>query len=138
MRRAPETSTTETVSITVNPVNDVPQASPTSVSLDEDASLAIDFGALVSDVETADANLLLDDRDPAGARRPDRGSAFLPDPDFNGAGGWPRVTDRGGYPDDCGAPGPGCDGPEISTTETVSITVDAVNDAPEIVLPVGR
>ena len=41
-----------------DPVNDVPEASPTSVSLDEDAPLTIDFDALVADVETADGDLL--------------------------------------------------------------------------------
>ena len=58
MRRA-ATSITETVSITVDPVNDVPMASPTSVSVDEDGVLPVDSGALVSDLETADADLAL-------------------------------------------------------------------------------
>ena len=47
-----------------------------------------------------------------------------------------RVTDRGD-PDNCGAPGAGCDAPEVSTTQTVSITVDAINDAPVNTLPAG-
>ncbi|MEA2183555.1 MAG: hypothetical protein QOF69_2740, partial [Solirubrobacteraceae bacterium] len=50
-------SATKTVSITVDPVNDVPQASDTSVSLSEDGNKAIDLSALVSDLETSNANL---------------------------------------------------------------------------------
>ena len=45
------------MSITVNPVNDAPLASPTSVSVDEDDSVLVDLAALVSDVETADGDL---------------------------------------------------------------------------------
>ena len=69
------------------------------------------------------------DRRPAHARHrhrhrlhPRRGLQRDRQPDL-------RVTDRGD-PDNCGAPGAGCDGPETSTTETVSITVDPVNDTP--------
>ena len=54
---ATETSTTETVSITVNPVNDTPQASSITLSVDEDGSLPIDLAALASDLETSAANL---------------------------------------------------------------------------------
>ena len=55
---------------------------------------------------------------------------YTPDADFNGSDSFTYdVTDRGD-PDNCGAPGPACDGPETSTTETVSITVNPVNDAP--------
>ena len=136
----PLTSTTETVSITVNPVNDAALASPTSVSVDEDGSVGVDLAALVSDVETADGDLTYEivsgpadgDLTGSGGSR-----SYSPDADFNGSDSFTyRVIDRGD-PDNCGAPGPACDGPLTSTTETVSITVDAVNDAPVNLLPAG-
>ena len=46
-----------TVSITVDPVNDAPVAESDSLSAAEDTALAVDLGALVSDVETADVDL---------------------------------------------------------------------------------
>src|SRR5581483_6685256 len=62
---------------------------------------------------------------------------YTPDPDFNGSDSFTyQVSDRGD-PDNCGAPGPGCDAPTTSTTATVSITVNAVNDAPINTLPAG-
>jgi hypothetical protein len=136
----PLTSSTETVSITVDPGNDSPQASPLSDSVAEDGSLPIDLAALVADVETADGDLVFEivtqpthgDLTGSGGAR-----TYTPDADFNGADSFTyRVTDRGD-PDNCGAPGPACDGPLTSSTETVSITVNAVNDAPVIVLPAG-
>ena len=51
-------SAVATVSLTVNPVNDAPVADNGTESMDEDAApISIDLGALVSDVETSDANL---------------------------------------------------------------------------------
>ena len=136
----PLSSSTETVSITVDPVNDAPLASGTSVSVDEDDSVAVGLAALVSDVETAGGDLVYEivsgpadgDLTGSGGSR-----SYSPDADFNGADSFTfKVTDRGD-PDNCGAPGPACDGPLSSSTETVSITVDPVNDAPVIVLPAG-
>ncbi len=137
----PETSSTETVSITVDPVNDVPEASPLSDSVDEDGSLAVDLAALVSDVETADGDLAYTIvSPPADGVLSGSGGArtYTPAADFNGADSFTyEVTDRGD-PDNCGAPGPACDAPLTSSTATVSITVGAVNDAPVNVLPAGR
>ena len=126
------TSSTETVSITVNPVNDAPLASPTSVSVDEDDSVLVDLAALVSDVETADGDLTYEIvSGPADGDLTGSGGSrtYSPDADFNGSDSFTyRVVDRGDP--DFGAPGPACDGPLTSSTETVSITVDPVNDAP--------
>ena len=82
-----------------------------------------------SDVETADANLTYEI-----VTQPTHGTAtattYTPAADFNGTDSLTyRVTDRGD-PDNCGAPGPACDGPQTSNTATVSITVSPVNDAP--------
>ena len=51
------TSTTRTVSITVTPANDTPQSAVGNTTVAEDGSVGIDLGALVSDIETSDANL---------------------------------------------------------------------------------
>src|SRR5918994_5879400 len=127
----PETSSTETVSLTVAPVNDAPTASPGSRSTDEDTPVALDLADFVNDLETGDGNLAYEivAQPPVG-----EGSAtpttFTPAQNFNGTTTFTyRVTDRGD-PDNCGAPGAACDGPETSSTETVTITVDPVNDAP--------
>ena len=52
-----ETSTTATVSITVNPVNDAPVATAGSRTTDEDTPLTLNLAGLASDLETSDANL---------------------------------------------------------------------------------
>ena len=92
----------------------------------------MDLAGLVSDVETADGNLTYEIVRPAERLTGQRRSrTYTPDEDFNGSDSLTfKVTDRGD-PDDCGPPGPGCDGPLSSTTETVSITVNPVNDAPQ-------
>jgi hypothetical protein len=135
---APLTSSTETVSITVDPVNDAPLASPASMGVDEDGSLPIDLAALVSDVETADANLTYAIvTPPAHGALTGAGGArtYTPDGDFNGADSFTyEVTDRGD-PDNCAAAP--CDAPLTSSTQTVSITVNALNDAPVNLLPAG-
>ena len=123
------TSTTETVTITVTPVNDTPTASPGSRSTAEDTPVALNLPGLASDLETSDANLTYEIVSPP-AHGTATATTYSPDADFNGTDSLTyRVTDRGD-PDNCGAPGPACDAPETSTTETVSITVDPVNDAP--------
>ena len=133
---APETSTTETVSITVSPVNDTPTATAASVGVVEDGALPIDLAALAADVETADANLTYTIVTPP-AHGAFAGGTYTPAGDFNGTDSFSyQVTDRGD-PDNCGAPGPACDAPETSSTQTVSITVTAVNDAPVNTLPAG-
>ena len=133
------TSTTETVSITVDPVNDAPQASSTSVGVAEDTPLGIDLGALVSDVETSDANLTYTIVTPPahGDLTGSGGSrTYTPDGDFNGADSFEYEVEDRGDPDNCSAE-PCDDVTIVSATRTVSITVDAVNDAPVNFLPTG-
>jgi Bacterial Ig domain/RTX calcium-binding nonapeptide repeat (4 copies)/Cadherin domain len=135
---APKTSVTRTVAITVNPVNDVPQASHGSLATDEDVPATVDLGPLVSDVETSDANLTYEIvTAPVHGQLTGGGSTptYTPNADFNGSDSFTyRVTDRGD-PDGCtSAP---CDAPQSSAIQTVDITINAVNDAPVNTLPVG-
>ncbi|MGH3090634.1 MAG: Ig-like domain-containing protein [Rubrobacteraceae bacterium] len=118
------------------PRNEKPQAQNGARSMNEDASpIEIDFGALVSDVETSDANLTYDIVSGPTAQQgtltgtgPTR--AFTPAADFNGTVEIDYTATDRGDPDNCGAPGPGCDGPLTSDQKTVTITVESVNDAP--------
>ena len=57
------------VSMLVDPVNDTPVATDETRTMSEDGgSLSIDFGELLSDVETSDANLTYGITDPDPAR----------------------------------------------------------------------
>ena len=133
-------SGTDTVSITVGPVNDVPDATDTSLDVGEDTAAPVDLGPLVTDVETADANLAYNIvTGPAHGQLSGGGQnwTYTPTASYNGPDSFTyRVTDRGD-PDNCGTPGPDCAAPETSRTATVSIAVGAANDAPVNVLPAG-
>jgi hypothetical protein len=131
-------SATKTISITVTPVNDTPSASDLLTSTNEDTATLIDLGALVSDIETADADLTytIVSAPPVGeGSLSGTGSSrtFTPALNWNGTTSFTyKVTDRGD-PDNCGAVSTTCDGSEDSATKTVTITVNAVNDAPVFV-----
>jgi Bacterial Ig domain/Bacterial cadherin-like domain len=123
------------VPITVNPVNDEPLANNDTKTMNEDgAPLSIDFGALVSDVETSDANLTynIGSPNPSGSLS-GTGSTrnFTPAANFNGTVNINyTVTDRGD-PDNCGPASPAfCTAAKTSAQKTVTITVNPVNDAP--------
>jgi Ca2+-binding RTX toxin-like protein len=137
-----DTRDAQDLTITVSSVNDAPVATDGTESMDEDAApISIDFGALVSDVETSDANLTYNITTPPAAKGTLSGSGstrtFDSADDFNGTVEIPyTVTDRGD-PDNCGQPSTSCDAPETSATETVTITVNAVNDAPTVTLASG-
>jgi hypothetical protein len=123
------TSTPATVSITVDAVNDAPDAADASRTTAEDTPAALDLAALVSDVETDGSHLSYEI-----VTQPAHGTAttttYTPDEDFNGTDRLTyKVTDRGD-PDSCAA-GPGCAAPKTSRTGTVSIVVGPVNDAPD-------
>src|SRR5262249_6928676 len=122
------------------PLNAIPVATDGSASTDEDTPKAIDLAALASDAETSDANLTY-----TIASAPSHGTlsgsggskTYTPSPDYNGPDSFTfNVTDRGD-PDNCGPPSPSCDAPKTSNTATVSITVNAVNDAPVNRVPAG-
>ncbi len=108
-------SNAATVSITVNPVNDAPAASNASASTDEDTLLA---GALLaSDLEgdTLTFSLVGDATHGTVAVQADGSYSYTPDLNFNGTDSF---TFRAN------------DGALDSNAATVSITVNAVNDAP--------
>jgi CSLREA domain-containing protein len=143
---APETSVSKTVTVTVRPVNDAPVATGGTASMDEDApAIQINLGALVSDKETADANLsytvVSGPTSQQGTLTADPNTngvySFDSAQDFNGQATFTyKVTDRGD-PDNCGTPGTACDAPETSISKTVTITVNPVNDPPTVTLASG-
>jgi hypothetical protein len=123
------------VSMLVDPVNDTPVATDETKTMSEDGDpLSIDFGALLSDVETSDANLTYDiaDPDPAKGSLGGEGSTrnFTPATDFNGTVNIDYTLADRGDPDNCKAANPPCAAAEISARNTLTVTVDAVNDAP--------
>ena len=132
VRRAGD-STTETVSITVDPVNDAPTASPGSRTTTRTTPVALNLAALVDDLETADGDLTYEivtqpaarrdgHRDPRPrTRRPPTSTAPTASPTGSPTAATPTTAAR---------PGRRATGRETSSTETVSITVDPVNDAP--------
>jgi hypothetical protein len=63
-----DTSALQSFTITVTPVNDLPMATDGAFSTLEDTTLNVDFGALVNDVETSNANLIFNARVPLPAR----------------------------------------------------------------------
>ncbi|PSQ49529.1 hypothetical protein BRD19_03625 [Halobacteriales archaeon SW_7_65_23] len=117
------TNATATATITIVAVNDAPTTANDSYSVDEDATLSV----------SAENGTLANDTDPDGdilnasvVRGPSNGSLtlftngsfkYVPDRDFNGEDSFTyEASDRAGGTD----------------TAMVTITVSAVNDAPEI------
>src|ERR671911_1276240 len=123
------------VSMLVDPINDTPEATDETKTMSEDGDpLSIDFGALLSDVETSDENLTYDiaDPDPAKGSLGGEGSTrnFTPAANFNGTVNIEYMPTDRGDPDNCIAANPPCAAAKISDQKTMSVTVDAVNDAP--------
>src|ERR671910_475696 len=123
------------VSMLVNPVNDTPVATDETKTMSEDGGpLSIDFGALGSDGETSDANLTYDitDPDPVKGSLGGEGSTrnFTPAANFNGTANIDYTPADRGDPDKCSAANPPCAAAKISAQKTVTVTIDAVNDAP--------
>src|SRR5207302_415185 len=122
---AAKTSTTKTVSITVNPVNDAPVANDFSLSTNEDTAASVDLSAHVSDVETSNANLtytIVSGPGRGSVCSPGSSRTYTPNAAFNGSDSFTyKVTDRGD-PDNCGVPSTSCDASKTSATKTVSIT----------------
>ncbi|MDH3539411.1 MAG: Ig-like domain-containing protein, partial [Acidimicrobiia bacterium] len=106
--------------VTVNPVNDAPVAGPDAGSVAEDASVSVDL--LINDSDVDDLALtIFSHADPANGSVVDNGDGtvtYTPDPDYAGPDPFTyTVCDPGGL----------CD------TETVTMTVDPLNDAPVVV-----
>jgi VCBS repeat-containing protein len=123
------------VSMLVDPVNDTPVATDETKTMSEDgAPLSIDFGALLSDVETSDANLTYDITNPDPAKGSLNGAGptrnFTPAANFNGTVNIDYTPTDRGDPDKCSAANLPCAASEMSAQKTVTVMVDAVNDAP--------
>jgi len=121
------------VSMLVDPVNDTPVATDETKTMSEDGGpLSIDFGGLLSDVETSDADLTYGITDPAKGSLSGAGSTreFTPAADFNGTVKIDYAPTDRGDPDECRAANPPCAGAAIGAKKSVTVTVEAVNDAP--------
>ncbi|MDQ3688413.1 MAG: Ig-like domain-containing protein [Acidobacteriota bacterium] len=123
------------VNMNVTPVNDAPIATDGTATTNEDESVDIDLAALVSDIETGDANLTYEivsgptngTLSSTGANR-----TYTPNANYNGSDSFTyKVTDRGD-PDNCGAVGTNCAEAKTSEVKKVSITVIPVNDRPVV------
>src|SRR5215204_4349381 len=126
------------VSMLVSPVNDTPVATDETRTMSEDGGpLSIDFGALVSDGETSDANLTYNITNPDPAKGSLSGTGptrtFTPAANFNGTVNIDYTPTDRGDPDKCSAANPPCAAAKISAQKTVTVTVDAVNDAPSFI-----
>ena len=115
-------SNVATVSITVNPVNDAPpDAGDDAYGVDEDNTLVVDSlsGVLANDSDfdgdAMTANLVVDVANGALSLAADGSFTYTPDADFNGVDSFTYVAN---------------DGFADSLPATVTITVNAVNDAP--------
>ena len=133
------TSNRPDVTLTLVPVNDAPVAADDTRTMAEDsAPVTIDLRTLVSDAETADAFLtytIVSDPVASAGTLTGLGTngtySFDSADNFNGTATFTyKVTDRGD-PDACSPVSTHCTASLDSATKTVTITVNAVNDAPE-------
>jgi VCBS repeat-containing protein len=110
-------SNVATVSITVNPVNDAPIANDASVSTDEDIPLVIALEA--SDIDSTLLNFVIVDGPLHGSLEDlgDGSVRYVPQADYFGDDSFSFVAN---------------DGELASNLAAVSITVNSVNDTPEI------
>src|SRR5215203_1171920 len=123
------------VSMLINLVNDTPVATDETRTMSEDGGpLSIDFGALLSDGETSDANLTYNITDPDTTKGSLSGEGstrhFTPAANFNGTVNIDYTLADRGDPDKCSAANPPCAAAKMSAQKTVTVTVDTVNDAP--------
>jgi VCBS repeat-containing protein len=113
-------SSAATVTITVGPVNDAPVANDDAYSVDEDSTLNVAApGVLGNDSDAEDdplqAVLVADVTHGSLSLNSDGSFSYTPDADFSGSGSFTYQA---------------FDGIDYSSVATVTITVDAVNDAP--------
>ena len=117
-------SNTVAVTLTVTAVNDAPTAAPAAVTTAEDTAVVIDLATLVSDVETPTAGLTFTVSGATNGTVMVVGSVatFTPAADYFGPASFSYTVTDGG------------DGasPFLTATNTVSVTVTAVNDAPTL------
>ncbi|HAO61977.1 MAG TPA: hypothetical protein DCQ90_08780 [Erysipelotrichaceae bacterium] len=110
---------TATVTITVNPVNDAPVAQDDSYIIDEDNPLSVPAAGVMendSDVDGPSLNvsLLSDVSNGTLVLNPDGSFEYTPDANFNGVDSFTYTLTDG----------------TLSDTATVTITINAINDAP--------
>ncbi len=112
-----ETSSIATVSITVNPVNDIPVAVDDSFATDEDSVLTGSVLGNDTDAEGDSLTATLVDGPTNGTLtlNADGSFTYTPNTDFNGPDSFTYTAD---------------DGTTTSSVATVSITINAVNDTP--------
>ena len=121
---------TDTVIIVVRPVNDVPEVSglPFNLTIFEGEARRIDLDPVVSDVETAPADMswagvssdgVIADSDIDPAR------AVIIDAKDNGTADVTLIVTDRGDPDNCGLPSESCDGPE-SANHVIQVNVNNV------------
>jgi VCBS repeat-containing protein len=124
---------TVTVTITVTPVNSFPVAIDGTASTSEDVPVLIDLGLSSSDVETADADLyyaVFSSPTHGELSRSGQNWTYTPTADYSGTDTFTfYATDRGD-PDNCGTVSETCIGSSSSQIKTITITIEAVNDAP--------
>jgi MYXO-CTERM domain-containing protein len=116
-----DTSNTQTIDITVNPVNDPPVAGNDTASTDEDTVVTIDILANDADVELDPLTPTITSAPTNGMAsvNPDGSISYTPGPDFNGSDSLTyEISDGNGG----------------TATATVTITVNAINDAPVAVV----
>ncbi|SFT28061.1 Ig-like domain-containing protein [Paenibacillus sp. BC26] len=116
-----EDSEEVTVTITVNAVNDAPEANELSVvELNEDTTTSIQLGGTDEDDEELTA-IIVEGKDPThgeliASSLEQNKFTYIPDANYNGPDSFTYIVN---------------DGTEDSEEVTVTITVNAVNDAPE-------
>jgi VCBS repeat-containing protein len=113
-------SDTAEVTITVNPVNDAPEADDQAVSTDEDTAVGITLTGSDVDGDTLTFSVV---DGPAHGTLTGSGAdlTYTPDANFNGADSFTFTTN---------------DGELDSSLATVSITVNPVNDEPTVANPI--
>ncbi|WP_419192642.1 Ig-like domain-containing protein [Kolteria novifilia] len=112
-------TSTATVSLTVDPINDAPVVNGENVTTDEDAPTTIDVLANDTDVDgdTLSVDSFTQPASGSVVLNPDGTFSYTPDPDFHGTDSFTyTVTDGNGG----------------TSTATVSLTVDPINDAPVV------
>ncbi len=111
---------TATVNVTVDPVNDGPDAVDDDVSVDEDDSVTFDPTLNDTDPEGDPLEIISFTQPSNGTvtENPDGTLTYTPDPDYTGPDSFTYTID---------------DGNGGTDTATVNITVDPVNDGPDAV-----
>ena len=108
---------TASVTVTVDPVNDMPVAADDGATTDEDSTVTIDVLGNDTDVDgdTVTVTSASDGANGSTTVNSDGTIAYVPDPDFNGTDSFTYTVD---------------DGNGGTDTASVTVTVDPVNDMP--------